>query len=101
MTNAASMLRLRSVCVLLLFVAVSLAWAVDPHQPMSSYIRDRFTDEDGLPSSNIVDQMVQSHDGFLLLRSGGSLARFDGRHFYVFQLKPIKAMALAENGDLW
>jgi hypothetical protein len=37
----------------------------------------------------------------LLLKTGGSLARFDGRHFYVFQLGPIKTMALTEDGDLW
>src|SRR5882672_5203992 len=101
MTNAASMPRLRCLCVLLLFVTVSSAWGVDPSRPVSGYIRNHFTDEDGLPSSNIVDQMVQSRDGFLLLRTGGTLARFDGRHFYVFQLGPIKTMALAEDGDLW
>lgn len=79
MTNVLNIPRLLSLYVLLLFVAVSSIWTLDPSQRVSSYIRNRFTDEDGLPSSNIVDQMVQSRDGFLLLRSGGSLAHFDGR----------------------
>ena len=70
---------------------------------MSSYIRTHFSDKEGLPS-NIVDQMVQSQDGFLMVLAGGSLARFDGRHFdfYPFeQLGVIRTIALAEDGDLW
>src|SRR4029077_15388202 len=101
MTNAVRIPRLLCLCVLLLFVAVSRAWALDPSQPMSSYIRDHFTFENGLPS-NIVDQIMQSGDGFLLLVAAGNLARFDGRHFYEFhQSELISAMALAEDGDLW
>ena len=100
MTNAVRIPRLLSLCVLLLFVAVSSAWGVDPSRPVSSYIRDHFTHENGL-SSDIVDQMVQSRDGFLL-GAAGNLARFDGRNFYVFApLGLIKTMALAKNGDLW
>jgi hypothetical protein len=52
MTNAMCIPRLRSLCVLSLFVAVSSAWAVDPIQPVSNYIRNRFTDED-------VDSLLQ------------------------------------------
>jgi len=101
MTNAVRIRRLRSLCGLLLLVAVSSVWALDPSQPVNSYIRNHFTYEDGLPS-NVVDQMVQSRDGFLLLRAAGNLARFDGRHFYVFaRLGTITAMALAGDGGLW
>src|SRR5690348_14723507 len=100
MTNAVRIPRLLSLCVLLLFVAVNSAWALDPSQPVSSYVRNRFTHENGLPS-DIVDQIVQSRDGFLL-GAAGNLARFDGRHFYGFaSLGVIRAMALAKNGDLW
>src|SRR5260221_9168232 len=101
MTNAASALRLHSLCVLLLFVTVRSAWGVDPNRPVSSYNRNHFTYENGLPS-NVVHHMVQSRDGFLLLEAAGKVARFDGRHFYVFgQPELINAMALAEDGDLW
>ncbi len=101
MTNTVRMPLFLSLCGLLLFVAMSSAWAVDPSRPVSSYIRSHFTNEDGL-ASNIVDQMVQSRDGFLLLKATTNLVRFDGHHFYVFeQLGPVKAIALAEDGDLW
>ena len=101
MTNTGRSARLRSLCGLFLFVAVSSAWAVDPSRPVSSYIRNRFTHEDGLPS-DVVDQIVESRDGFLLLEGGGIFARFDGRRFYVFDLMSVTtAMALAKDGDLW
>jgi len=100
MTNAGRIPRLLSLCVLWLLAAVSSAWAVDPSRPVSSYIHTRFTDQDGLPST-IVDQIAESGDGFLLLVAGGNLARFDGRHFYFFELAGVRAMALAEDGDLW
>jgi len=100
MTNTASSPWKLFLCVLLLILTVSSAWALDPSRPVSSYIRNRITDENGLP--NIVDQIAESRDGFLLLVAAGNLARFDGRHFYVFdQPGFITAMALAEDGDLW
>lgn len=101
MTNAVSISRLLSLWALLLLAAVSSVWAVDPSRPVSSYLRDHFTDEDGLPSI-VVNNIMQSRDGFLLLRAGTNLARFDGRQFYLFkQLGLITTMALAEDGDLW
>ena len=85
----------------LLFVTHS-AHALDPNQSVTGYLRTRFSTEDGL-GSNIVDDIVQSRDGFLWLRVNGTyLMRFDGRHFTGFpQLRNVRAMAVAPNGDLW
>jgi signal transduction histidine kinase/ligand-binding sensor domain-containing protein len=90
-----------AVAMLLLFTALP-SCAVDPNQPFGNYIRTRFTSDDGLPA-DIVDEMVQSRDGFLwLIVNGTELARFDGRHFNTFkQTKSIHTVAIAPNGDLW
>jgi signal transduction histidine kinase/ligand-binding sensor domain-containing protein len=88
----------------LLFVAAvpNLSFALDPSQPFSSYLQTHFTREDGLPSG-IVDDIVQSRDGFLwLIVNGQYLARFDGQHFTGFDEPPtVRALAVAPNGDLW
>jgi len=93
---------IRFSCFLLLLLTAREIRALDPSQPVDSYIRTRFSTEDGLPS-NIVDVVVQSPDGFLWLVTNGSyLSRFDGRHF-IGSLLPanVRALASAPNGDLW
>jgi signal transduction histidine kinase/ligand-binding sensor domain-containing protein len=87
---------------LLLLIPMVLAQAVNPKQPLNDYVRTRFANEQGLPF-NLVEQMVQSRDGFLWLRQNGTrLVRFDGRHFVDFgELGRVLSMALAPNGDLW
>lgn len=89
-----------TLCLLLLLISVESIWAVDPNQPMSSYIRTRAADENGLPS--IIDNIVQSQDGFLWLMGAAQLIRFDGRHFALFD-RPlrVRAMTLGPDGDLW
>lgn len=76
--------------------------ALDPSQPVDSYIRTRLTNEDGLPA-NIIDNIVQSQDGFLwVVVNGTVLTRFDGRHFTIFdQPGNARTLALAPDGDLW
>jgi hypothetical protein len=56
------------------------ARAVDPNQPATSYIRTTFSVEDGL-SSNVVNAIVQTRNGFLWIGTDAGLNRFDGRHF--------------------
>ena len=88
-------------CVLLLPPSTGSLWALDPSQPASTYIRTHFTDNDGLPG-NVVNEIVQSRDGFLWLLVGGGLVRFDGRHFNGFQRPAyVRSLALAPDGDLW
>jgi len=85
-------------CVLLLFFAVSSAWALDPSQPVSSYVRSHFI-ENGVST---VYSITQSRDGFLWITSDGQLVRFDGFHFTVFgQPSTVASMALGPDGDLW
>src|SRR6267142_446603 len=101
MTNAVRIPQFLSLCALLLFVAMSSVWALGPGQPMSSYLRTRFTNDDGL-SSNIVSNLVQSRDGFLWLDTVGDLTRFDGRHFTTFDgFSRVTTLAMAPDGDLW
>ena len=86
---------------LLLFLMAHDVRALDPSQPLNSYIRTRFTHEDGLPA-NVVDNIVQSQDGFLWVVVYGALTRFDGRHFSEFdQPRTVGPLALAPDGDLW
>ena len=90
---------------LLLFALLSLVsdsvWALDPRQPVSSYIRTQFSTSEGLLGS-VVNQIVQSKDGFLWLIVGGGLIRFDGRHFNGFRSPlHVRALAAAPDGDLW
>jgi signal transduction histidine kinase/streptogramin lyase len=90
-----------AVAMLLLFAALP-SCAVDPGQAFSDYIRTRFSSNDGLPN-DVVDEIVQSRDGFLwLILNGSELARFDGKHYNTFhQTTEIRTMAVAPNGDLW
>ncbi len=62
--------------------------------------------EDGLPQ-NTVNALVQTHDGFLWVGTGGGLARFDGYRFRNFALQDglrslrIAALAESRDGKLW
>jgi signal transduction histidine kinase/ligand-binding sensor domain-containing protein len=89
-------------CLLFLAAFPNRSFALDPNQPFSSYLQTHLTPEDGLPSG-IVDDIVQSRDGFLwLIVSGRTLVRFDGQHFTGFsQPANVRALAMAPNGDLW
>ena len=86
--------------LLLLFISHS-AHALDPSQPFSSYIQTRFTIDNGLPG-NVINQMIQSPDGFLWITLGSrSLVRFDGLHFREVALPTGNGLALGPDGDLW
>src|SRR5260370_27576176 len=85
----------------LLAVFRGRGFALDPTQPFSSYLRTRFGNEDGLPSS-VVHDIVQSQDGFLWLTVGSDvLTRFDGRHFTEIDYPRAHVLAIAPDGDLW
>lgn len=81
-------------------IAASPAFALDPDQPFSSYLRTHFTADDGL-FAGVVSNVQQTPDGFLwLFVNGFALARFDGRDFDLVADK-VTALAAAPNGDLW
>jgi signal transduction histidine kinase/ligand-binding sensor domain-containing protein len=84
----------------LLFVTHS-ARALDPGQPVSSYLRTHFTSDNGLPS-NILNRIVQSQDGFLwILLGSANLVRFDGQRFTTLPVGTVIEMAIGPDNDLW
>jgi len=87
--------------VLLLAGFAGQGFALEPGQPFSSYLRTRFSNEDGLPSS-VVHDIVQSQDGFLWLTVGSdTLTRFDGTHFTEISYPRAHVLAIAPDGALW
>jgi signal transduction histidine kinase/streptogramin lyase len=81
---------------------------LDPNQPAASYIRTTFTVEDGL-SSNVVNAIVQTQNGFLWIGTDAGLNRFDGRHFTPIYFRGpsstpqgiVSSLAEGPDGDLW
>jgi PAS domain S-box-containing protein len=84
------------------------AHALDSNQPTSSYLRTTFTVEDGL-SSNVVNAIVQTRNGFLWIGTDAGLDRFDGRHFTPIYFRgpsstpqgTVSTLAEGPGGDLW
>jgi ligand-binding sensor domain-containing protein len=102
---------LRRVTVRLLIVvsvAVQSVLAVDPNQRATSYIRTSFSVEDGL-SSNVVNAIVQTRNGFLWVGTDAGLDRFNGRHFTPIYFRGprstpqgiVSSLAEGLDGDLW
>ncbi len=80
---------------------------LDPAQPVGTYLRTRFTKEDGLPSG-VVNAILQTANGFLWIGTNNGLARFDGTHFTTMLFSPqtpseglSRALAEGTDGDLW
>jgi ligand-binding sensor domain-containing protein len=97
---------LRASLLLLSFVAGQLL-ALDPSQSVSTYLRTRFTKEDGLPSG-AVNVILQTQDGFLWIGTDNGVVRFDGTNFTTIEFSPqtpteglSRAMAEGLDGDLW
>ena len=93
---------------IVLAIAPEPGRAVDPGQPASSYLRTTFTVEDGL-SSNVVNAILQTRNGFLWIGTDAGLNRFDGRHFTPIYFRGPKStpqgvvstLAEGRDGDLW
>jgi len=93
---------------MVLTMAPRAAHALDPNQPATSYLRTTFTVEDGL-SSNVVNAIVQTRNGFLWIGTDAGLDRFDGRHFTPIYFRgpsstpqgTVSALAEGLDGDLW
>jgi signal transduction histidine kinase/ligand-binding sensor domain-containing protein len=75
--------------------------ALDPNQPANSFLRTQFTTDNGLPAA-VVDQTVQTRDGFLwLVLNEQYLTRFDGKNFNYYDSPRATTLAVAPDGDLW
>ena len=93
---------------IVLAMSTKSARAVDPQQPATSYIRTTFTVEDGL-SSNVVNAIVQTRNGFLWIGTDAGLNRFNGRHFTPIYFRGTKStpqgivstLVEGPDGDLW
>jgi ligand-binding sensor domain-containing protein len=92
-------------CAVALLAATRPALAIDPRQPTADYLRRTFTTEDGLPA-NIINDVLQTRDGFLIVGAPNGVFRFDGHRFAEMNSDPLKQLvvySLAEgpDGDLW
>jgi ligand-binding sensor domain-containing protein len=93
---------------IVLALVTKSARAVDPKQPATSYLRNTFTVEDGL-SSNVVNAILQTRNGFLWIGTDAGLNRFNGRHFTPIYFRGsestpqgiVSTLAEGPDGDLW
>ena len=90
---------------LALLAATRPAIAVDPRAPAANYLRQTFTTADGLPS-NVVNDVLQTRDGFLIVGSATGVYRFDGHRFAEMNSDPpkeinVNSLAEGPDGDLW
>jgi signal transduction histidine kinase/ligand-binding sensor domain-containing protein len=58
-------------------------WALDPATALTSYARQTWVMENGLPQ-NTITALLQTQDGFLWIGTESGLVRFDGYGFQVF-----------------
>jgi signal transduction histidine kinase/ligand-binding sensor domain-containing protein/FixJ family two-component response regulator len=89
--------------LLLLAGPTRLALSLDPVKHIGQYGHDAWTSQQGLPGQ-AVDQILQSSDGYLWLKTAAGLVRFDGVRFTLMDAvagnEPVKAIAMSTDGDL-
>jgi diguanylate cyclase (GGDEF)-like protein len=92
--------------LLVMAVAMTSAeplWALDPHKQIGQYGHDSWTSQRGLPGEAVY-QILQSKDGYLWIRTGSGLARFDGVRFVSMDEEigneSVKAICMSADGDL-
>jgi diguanylate cyclase (GGDEF)-like protein len=88
--------------IALLAFAASLQ-ALDPQKQINQYGHDSWTSQRGLPGEAVY-QILQTRDGYLWLRTGSGLARFDGVRFVSMDAEigseSVKAICKGAEGDL-
>jgi ligand-binding sensor domain-containing protein len=104
MCPAHARLDVRLAAALALLAGATPALALDPRAPASSFLRNTFTAEDGLPT-NIINTVLQGKDGFLWIGTYFGLTRFDGKHFSNTESSAlrvnVRSIAEGPDGDLW
>ncbi|HEV8062409.1 MAG TPA: two-component regulator propeller domain-containing protein, partial [Gemmataceae bacterium] len=70
----------------LIFALNERAAALDPLRAVSQYGHKTWTDRTGLPGQAVYD-ITQAQDGYLYLRTGSRLVRFDGAQFTAIDLR--------------
>jgi signal transduction histidine kinase/ligand-binding sensor domain-containing protein len=92
-------------CAVAVLAATRPAIAVDQRQPAADYLRQTLTTEDGLPS-NIINDVLQTQDGFLIVGASNGVVRFDGHRFAEMNSDPpkeinVNSLAEGPDGNLW
>lgn len=83
-------------------------FSLDPDKALTQYVRQVWSKEEGMPAS-VVEDIVQTPDGYLWLATSKGLVRFDGVQFRVFnstntkeiESDAITRLALDQAGVLW
>ena len=65
--------------------------ALDASKPLTSYQRQNWQTESGLPQ-NTVHAIVETQDGYLWLGTEGGLVRFDGLKFTIFDSQNMPSL---------
>ena len=81
-------------CLAFLLAWLAMSWpadALDPSKPLTSYQRQNWQTESGLPQ-NTVHAITETQDGYLWLATEGGLVRFDGLKFTVYDSQNTPAL---------
>lgn len=77
--------------------------ALDPRKQIGQYGHDSWSPQSGLPGEAVY-QILQSKDGYLWIRTGSGLSRFDGARFVAMNaeigVEPVQAICMNADGDL-
>jgi ligand-binding sensor domain-containing protein/signal transduction histidine kinase len=84
------------------------AYAIDPNQMVSQYLRDSWGTEKGFLGGS-VSSIAQTPDGYLWIGTDKGLVRFDGLNFRQFEqanpgsfvIGPIRTLLVDALGNLW
>src|SRR6185503_4260953 len=71
------------ICLAFFLNLLPAIWALDPTTALTSYARQTWVMENGLPQ-NTITALLQTQDGFLWIGTESGLVRFDGYGFQVF-----------------
>ena len=84
-----------------------LCFGIEPDNPLTTRIRDRWGAESGFPSGAVY-AISQGKDGYLWIGTEQGLVRFDGQHFRLIEnsdpaqpVRPVIGLTPLTNGDLW
>jgi len=77
--------------------------ALDPQKQIGQFGHENWTAQRGLPGEAVY-QVLQTKDGYLWIRTGAGLSRFDGEQFVSMDARigagTVKAICIGADGDL-
>jgi signal transduction histidine kinase/ligand-binding sensor domain-containing protein len=94
--------------LIVVWVATSPAWALDPTKRLSQYAHTSWRSRDGYFGGSYPVSIAQTQDGFIWIGTTGGLIRFDGVRFTPLSPQdgqplplPIYCMVASKDGSLW